>query len=102
MNIEDTKKAIKVMQAYVDGNEIEFDGELIEDPIWSWGSRNGTYKTKPRPLEIWVMVNSKGDCLSNQATEEGCIEIIQDLNDFDNDFTDYKAVLFRQVLDESV
>jgi hypothetical protein len=57
MTIEETKEAIKVMQAYVDGERIEFkmNGDWVEatTPIWSW--RIEDYRiAKPEPVEICV------------------------------------------------
>ena len=55
MNIEETKQAIEVMQAYVDGAEIEIlnnatnEWTTIENP--SWINIDG-YRIKPR--EFWV------------------------------------------------
>ena len=101
MNIKDTNKAIKVMQAWVDGEKIIIDGAipLVVDPKWDWF--NTDYSIKPQPLGIWCIVNSKGRCLSNQPSEDDCIESIADLNrQHNNEFEDYKPVLFRQVMDE--
>lgn len=51
MTIEETKKAIEVMQAYVDGKEIEVKSfgsapfKEIPNPVWDW-YRN-EYRVKP-------------------------------------------------------
>jgi hypothetical protein len=51
MNIEQTKEAIKVMQAFVDGKEVEhWYYEMwvkIHVPRWDWG--NTEYRIKPTP-----------------------------------------------------
>ena len=100
MNKTETIEAIKVMQAYVDGEDIQYNGEFKSSPVWNW-TNGGSYKVKPVPIEIWCMANSAGHCLSNQPSEDDCIETIADLNrQHNNDFEDYKAVLFRQVLDD--
>lgn len=64
MNIEETKKAIEVMQAYVDGKEIEVlvksgtttDWTNLKNfrgaPSWNWISND--YRVKRVPREIWV------------------------------------------------
>jgi hypothetical protein len=58
MNIEQTKEAIRVMQAFVDGKEIEFlcdevIWERVVNPIWSWNNR--LYRIKPTPvLRPWT------------------------------------------------
>jgi len=59
MNIEETKKAIKVMQAYVDGVEIErcyrWEGhpwKSSSNPTWAFTAQQ--YRIKPKPREFWV------------------------------------------------
>jgi hypothetical protein len=58
MNIEQTKEAIRVMQAFVDGKEIEslcdevIWGRVV-NPIWSWNNRQ--YRIKPTAkLRPWT------------------------------------------------
>lgn len=61
MTREDTKKAIEVMQAWVDGAEIEFfDSKwlAIADPVWNWDK--GPYRVKPKPREFWIHVSDDG------------------------------------------
>ena len=60
MNIEDTKAAIAVMQAYVDGKDIET--RVLDDTaskwhrmtnlIWNWYEKD--YRIKPEPKIIYV------------------------------------------------
>jgi len=50
MNIEQTKEAIRVMQAYVDGKEVEFkwgsmDWNSTDKPEWNWSAYD--YRIKP-------------------------------------------------------
>jgi len=50
MNIEETKECIRVMQAYVDGNDIEILGpvkkwEPVNCPRWAWDDTQ--YRIKP-------------------------------------------------------
>ena len=58
MNIEQTKEAIRVMQAYVDGNEVEFkwgsmDWNSTDKPEWNWSAYD--YRIKPTPvLRPWT------------------------------------------------
>ena len=57
MNIEETKEAIEVMQAYVDGKDIEMDynGTWLHNksPLWRWGVFE--YRiAEPKPVEIEV------------------------------------------------
>lgn len=50
MTREETRKAIEVMKAYVDGKVIEFndDGTWSDvEPEWSWGGNPKTYRIKP-------------------------------------------------------
>jgi hypothetical protein len=57
MNKEQTKEAIKVMQAFVDGKEVEsmYDGKWASrtNPSWNW--TNCFYRIKPTPvLRPWT------------------------------------------------
>jgi hypothetical protein len=57
MNIEQTIEAIRVMQAFVDGKDIQvkdFNGVWIEvDPSWNFNTRE--YRIKPTPvLRPWT------------------------------------------------
>ena len=60
MNREETKKAIEVMQAFVDGVETEYHSipdrvnwYLVgANPVWSWGADE--YRIKPKPREFWL------------------------------------------------
>lgn len=64
---EETKKMIEVMQAYVDGAEIQGKGRglslspmaTIDEPFWDWGKNN--YRVKPvvKPEIPWEMVDEK-------------------------------------------
>lgn len=55
MTKEQTKEAIKVMQAYCDGKQIQFKGDInneypwndTEDPVWDWGEF--AFRVKPEP-----------------------------------------------------
>ena len=67
MNIEETKAAIRIMQAYVDGKEVEtmYNGiwSLAHAPRWDWDDHD--YRIKPTsvlrpwtadevPLGAWI------------------------------------------------
>jgi hypothetical protein len=57
MNIEQTKEAIKVMQAFVDGKEVQsmYDGKWasVTVPRWNWDDTQ--YRIKPTPvLRPWT------------------------------------------------
>ena len=59
MNREETEKAIEVMQAYVDGAEIE--SRLCGTDEWigvensSWDFKWENYRIKPKPREFWLI-----------------------------------------------
>ena len=58
MNIEETKEAIRIMQAYVDGNGVEFkwgsmDWNSTDKPEWNWSAYD--YRIKPTAtLRPWT------------------------------------------------
>ncbi len=57
MNKQETAEAIKVMQAYVDGTEIECKTGMDEwlsgvEPAWDF--LHGQYRIKPKPREFWI------------------------------------------------
>jgi hypothetical protein len=57
MNIEQTKEAIRIMQAFVDGKEVEYwyyeTWVKIHVPRWNWG--NTEYRIKPAAkLRPWT------------------------------------------------
>ncbi len=58
MNIEQTKEAIKVMQAFVDGKEVismRTPTAIADDPYWNWGNDTKMYHIKPTPtLRPWT------------------------------------------------
>jgi hypothetical protein len=72
MNIEQTKEAIRIMQAYVDGKEVismYAPADTADDPYWNWGNDTKMYHIKPTaklrpwtadevPLGAWMQVKS--------------------------------------------
>ena len=52
MNIEETKEAIRIMQAFVDGKEVEhwYNGKWVKIyvPRWDWDDTD--YRIKPNPI----------------------------------------------------
>ena len=58
MNIEQTKEAIRIMQAFVDGKEVvsmRTPAVTENDPYWSWGDDTEMYRIKPTPvLRPWT------------------------------------------------
>ena len=69
MNIEQTKEAIRIMQAFVDGKEVismRAPTATADDPYWNWGNDTKMYRIKPTaklrpwtadevPLGAWMM-----------------------------------------------
>jgi len=57
MNIEQTKEAIRVMQAFVDGKELEhrYNGKWVKIHVPRWDWDNTEYRIKPTPvLRPWT------------------------------------------------
>lgn len=60
MNTEETKHAIKVMQAWLDGHTIEILMYLYGDPWWvetrtpEWNWTDCKYRIKPKAREFWL------------------------------------------------
>lgn len=86
MKTEDQKNTalqIAVMQAFVDGKDIEVmdlndvpQWEKHERPDWNWGFCD--YRVappKPRKFKRWFLVHSSGALTSNYATKEEAITI---------------------------
>jgi hypothetical protein len=66
MTIEETKEAIKVMQAFVDGKKIEITNNSTEPNTWTdfyddsptWNWYVFSYRIKPEPKEFWIVGGS--------------------------------------------
>jgi hypothetical protein len=58
MNIEQTKEAIRIMQAFVDGKEVismRAPTATADDPYWNWGNDTKMYHIKPTAkLRPWT------------------------------------------------
>jgi hypothetical protein len=57
MNIEETKEAIRVMQAFVEGKEVtsKCAPSLADDPSWNWNNNTNVYRIKPTTtLRPWT------------------------------------------------
>ena len=76
MNKEETKEAIKIMQAFIDGEEIQSIDETSstsawtdrDNPSWCWGLL--TFRVKPpKPIGRWVVLNSEGKLWSSRQYE---------------------------------
>lgn len=60
MTREETKKAIEVMQAFIDGKKIKKSDLIIDDPSWNW--YEGPYEIAEEPkqpfeIEYQIKVN---------------------------------------------
>ena len=66
------KEKIEIMQAALDGEEIEVYSTRGDDwvktnvPVWNWD--NYDYRIKPKPLEFWVNIYS--DSVLGYTTEK--------------------------------
>ena len=57
MDKQQTKDAIKVMQAFVDGKTIQLESKGVwfdapDRPSWNWASQN--YRVKPEPVVVYI------------------------------------------------
>lgn len=76
MNIEETKEAIKVMQAFVDGKAVEGRDRTLpgpwhvsKSPTWSWGS--GEYRIEPVKVTINIYKYNNSEVLVPCIKGEG-------------------------------
>jgi hypothetical protein len=85
MNIEETKEAIRIMQAFVDGKEVEhWYYEMwvkIHVPRWDWG--NTEYRIKPTPtFRPWTSDEVPlGAIMRTKGLEGRCIIIDTETSD---------------------
>ena len=89
MNREDTKKAIEIMQAYVDGAEIE--AQFLDNGNWAketkdlgptWNFCACSYRIKPKPREFWVYDSGPNDsiCITRrQPYNSDYFKVIEDI-----------------------
>lgn len=94
MNIEETKKAIEVMQAFVDGKTVQVSAaagwESTPTPCWSWDICE--YRIKPaEPKNIWVNEYKNFTYLHESA---------EDANKNAGPTAVRKAVHYREVIEE--
>ena len=78
MNREKTEKAIDVMQAYVDGKEVQFkridsrkaweDFKPWSTPIWDWYCFD--YRVKPEPIVRWAALSTENEVIVLYRTKE--------------------------------
>lgn len=72
---EETKRMIEVMQAYADGEEVEWklagrpsgwDGDPCIMPSWNWDKYD--YRVKPQPRVLYVIQDESGQFSSSWPT----------------------------------
>lgn len=66
MNLEETKRAIEVMQAYVDGETVEACVRgtslwirMSPNIDWAWNWHQNEYRIKPKPREWLINLDTK-------------------------------------------
>jgi hypothetical protein len=85
MNIEETKECIRIMQAYVDGKEVEsmYRGNwaTTTNPRWNWDDTE--YRIKPTPvLRPWTADEVPlGSIMRTKGLEGRCIIIATETSD---------------------
>jgi hypothetical protein len=85
MNIEQTKEAIRIMQAFVDGKEVQsmYEGKwsLVHVPRWNWDDTQ--YRIKPTPvLRPWTADEVPlGSIMRTKGLEGRCIIIDTETSD---------------------
>lgn len=95
--IEETKEMIKVMQAYVDGAEIEIETsnaqwEVITEPGWVWDP--WSYRAKPQPRTLYaVFVDGSPEVFEN-------LYDARDYVDYPDNWREY-IVEFKEVINAS-
>jgi len=71
MNVERTKKCIEVMQAFVEGKEVEWRRKYQEHEQWkvintapTWNFTRFDYRIRKEPIEVWAFVSDRGVSLA--------------------------------------
>ncbi len=77
MNKQETAEAIIVMQAFVDGAEIESTSAREEwhpiiESVWNWDDCE--YRIKPSPREFWINPE-RMTVWSTKGTNNDCIKV---------------------------
>ena len=73
--MKDLKEKIEVMQAALDGEEIEYNhnGRGWEKPnierlVWDW--QKNDYRIKPEPMEFWMVISDTYGFQTKEKAEE--------------------------------
>lgn len=107
MNVEQTKAAIKVMQAYVEGEPIEvrLRGERgrewwisVVTPTWAWDEQE--YRIKKEPRECYINEYIRSDGIPYGISYHSREEAHHAASYTDHPMMRSVAVKYREVLDE--
>lgn len=94
MTREETKKAIEVMQAYVDGKKIECRWKAEEEdewrgseyPLWLWDTRD--YRIKPQPMKVTEEEKKFMEQIWLKNKQTGHVYAVLDKKHINDDFID--------------
>lgn len=83
MDRETTANLIKIMQAYMDGKEIQFyTGSEWEDILFpAWNFEEVEYRIKPKPAEVWSIYNRNGIRWGTYDSKEAAEVVLNYRND---------------------
>lgn len=79
MNVEETKKAIEVMQAFVDGKTVHANRRKTSfwynstTPVWNWDTYE--YRIKSEPREFSLLIDSHNNVIAGSATQDDFIVV---------------------------
>jgi len=74
MTRDEAREAIKVLQHYADGGDVEYRSSLADRwwlasaPVFDFTKRQ--YRIKPKPAEGWGTISDDGDCPLMYSSEE--------------------------------
>lgn len=101
-------KAAICVAYFVDGKAIECKGVCSQPDRWHdaprpvWNFNVYSYRVKPEPVELWVVVNSNGNIVDTAGSKEradaNCFTYNKPCNYYMRDNAPYRAVLLREVV----
>ena len=102
MNKEQVKEAIKVMEHWLNGGEVEFKSRRNDNwllppcgrPSWNW--YDSEYRIKKEPLEVCLI--SYGNVQEIYHSYDDAVKVAKGLASQE---VDYKFIKLREVIDES-
>ena len=99
MNREQDKKLLPIIEAFANGEEIQF-----KDSAGNWENSNNPmfydlreYRIKPKPRECWVNICRFNTFSTCHETKDSAEKV---LNDANLDLRTWETVKFREVTDE--